>query len=713
MQEALLPCLPPPTPTCRSRYRLELGGGKSISLMSPVVDKYLTTTGPVAHNLWLRRHWVKELTTDQYFISVANQGYFINWLHEPSLKITVDGKVFRAPQSHKLRDPTGEQFEAFLSEHRRMVAEGASVWVRLQGQPPLPGETDEHLCSIFVISQKDRFRAIFNMKFSNYQMLPLPFRMTGVAVLRSIILPQDFMVSIDLKDAYLNIRIHSSQYKYQRYQFAGSIWQIITLPFGNAQAPHAFTRFIKPLLKRWREKLGIRCLAWLDDIIGLHQCPRHLAWAVQEMLNDLSFAGLKVNPKVGKSTLIPTQNLVWVGMQWLSALEMIKIPMEKIDSLRIAIGAMLKDIGKRKRINAKEVCRLLGRIQSLSEACLPQRLYSRPVMRDLRRSLSHCKDYSAQVSFSRDSIKSLKWIFHNIRRWNGARWSTPATPPLISIITDASPYAWGAILRIKGCPDLHTSGFFSLEEGLRWQNIREALGVKYAVRAFWTLLRKYLDQASTLDPLRILILQDNMSVVSYIRKMGGPKAELSGVMETILQETLEENALLLSEWIPGEEMPADAWSRELSLHDRADWEVHPITFSMITNKLNFFPTLDLFASRLNTKCDRYYSFRPDPDAAGWDALSADKFWGSEQAYAAPPPHLIPLMLQKIRANKARVLVFLPLWPLSLWWDNLKAMQASPLLSIPLHKQPYPVTQRLGADPRRWTGKTAVAVILQG
>jgi hypothetical protein len=71
------------------------------------------------------------------------------------------------------------------------------------------------------------------------------------------------------------------------------------------------------------------------------------------------------------------------------------------------------------------------------------------------------------------------------------------------------------------------------------------------------------------------------------------------------------------------------------------------------------------------------------------------------------------MLQKIRADKARVLVFLPLWPLSLWWDNLKAMQASPLLSIPLYKQPYPVTQRMGADPRCWTGKTAVAVILQG
>jgi hypothetical protein len=52
----------------------------------------------------------------------------------------------------------------------------------------------------------------------------MPFKMTGVAVLRSIIRPGDWMVSIDRKDAYLNIRIHSSQYKFQRYVFLGSVW---------------------------------------------------------------------------------------------------------------------------------------------------------------------------------------------------------------------------------------------------------------------------------------------------------------------------------------------------------------------------------------------------------------------------------------------------------------------------------------------------------
>ena len=47
------------------------------------------------------------------------------------------------------------------------------------------------------------------------------------------------------------------------------------------------------------------------------------------------------------------------------------------------------------------------------------------------------------------------------------------------------------------------------------------------------------------------------------------------------------------------------------------------TFTAFTQKLKFFPTLDLFASRLNTKCKRYYSFRDDPHTAGVDALSEE------------------------------------------------------------------------------------------
>ena len=136
-------------------------------------------------------------------------------------------------------------------------------------------------------------------------------------------------------------------------------------------------------------------------------------------------------------------------------------------------------------------------------------------------------------------------------------------------------------------------------------------------------------------PLQVTIKQDNASVVSYIRKMGGQKREISTIIESMLKAGLDVHMQFLSEWIPSVEMPADAWSRELALHDTADWEVHPAMFRRFTEQLIPPPQLDLFASRLNTKCDRFFSFRPDPEGEGWDALSPDKSWSGELTYATP------------------------------------------------------------------------------
>ena len=195
------------------------------------------------------------------------------------------------------------QREAFRSEHLRMLEEKAVRAVRQAHLPPTAGEEDEHICPTFAIWQKDRWRSIFNMKWTNAFMKPHPFKMTGVKLLRDLLETGDWMVSIDLKDAYLNIRLHPSQTKYQRYIFDGWVWEIVTLPFGNAQAPYAFTRFVKPLLKRWRTLHRVKILAWLDDIIIAHSDPVHLASALQAILDDLSWAELKVNAKPGKSTL--------------------------------------------------------------------------------------------------------------------------------------------------------------------------------------------------------------------------------------------------------------------------------------------------------------------------------------------------------------------------------------------------------------------------
>jgi len=666
----------------RLRRKLLLASGKPLSLRVAIPDRFSTTAGPVADNLHRRRDFACSLTTDKFFRSVAQHGFKIDWRTPP-----------RPPKksARDARPLVGEQAEQFTLEHLRMAKENAVRWVRSADSPPAEGEEDEHICPTFAIHQGDRWRSIFNMKWTNAFMRAHPFRMTGVKVLRDILEEGDFLVSIDLKDAYLNIRAHPTQTKYQRYVHEGQVWEIVTLPFGNALAPYGFSRFIKPLLKRWRNLHSLKALAWLDDIVLAHQDPCHLAHALQAILDDLSWAGLKVNPKPGKSTLFPTQDLIWVGIRWLTRSCSLQIPKEKMQRVRQEIRAMLQAARRKRKITAREVCRVLGRIQAMAEAIVPQRVYCRPILQDLHKALGKNMLYGAKVHLSKRTIAAMKWLAYNMHKWNGSSWAPVKQLHEIIVITDASPYGWGAILQVmdknkKLFIELKTSGLFSTLEGECWQNEREALAVHLALRAFWSTLLEFAKTSSALTPLRVLILQDNASVVAYIRKQGGPKKALSVLIEEFTKECFNECIHLMSEWIPGVDMPADEWSRERALQDQEDWALSPSCFISICERLDFDPSLDLFASRLNNKCERYFSFRQDPNAVGTDALSDDKDWSRELAYANPPHNLITKVLKKLRQDKATVLLLVPDWPDGHWGQAFKNMVRSETLKIQLSEE---------------------------
>lgn len=70
--------------------------------------------------------------------------------------------------------------------------------------------------------------------------------------------------------------------------------------------------------------------------------------------------------------------------------------------------------------------------------------------------------------------------------------------------------------------------------------------------------------------------------------------------------------------------------------------------------------IDVFASRTTTKCQRYYSWFPDPGAEGIDAFTFS--WSTDTIYAFPPFCLISKTLQKIRLDQASGILVVPFWP---------------------------------------------------
>ena len=83
-------------------------------------------------------------------------------------------------------------------------------------------------------------------------------------VIRNFICEGEWVVSVDLTDAYFHIPIHQRSQSLFRFHVGGHSFQFRALSFGIATAPHEFTRIAKEV-KLMLQSKGIRIHQYLDD----------------------------------------------------------------------------------------------------------------------------------------------------------------------------------------------------------------------------------------------------------------------------------------------------------------------------------------------------------------------------------------------------------------------------------------------------------------
>ena len=123
------------------------------------------------------------------------------------------------------------------------------------------------ISSLFVIPKKGGgHRPVINLKPLNCFIPYEHFKMESIHMLKDLLKKGDYMVKIDLKDAYLTVPIWQNHQKYLRFLWRDSLLEFACLPFGLASAPRVFTKLLKPVLSILRQR-GIRLIVYLDDIL--------------------------------------------------------------------------------------------------------------------------------------------------------------------------------------------------------------------------------------------------------------------------------------------------------------------------------------------------------------------------------------------------------------------------------------------------------------
>ena len=75
------------------------------------------------------------------------------------------------------------------------------------------------------------FTPVFNLKNLNRWVRSEHFKMESIQLAKSLVQEKDFMITIDLKDAYFMIPIHYADRKFLRFEWNEDLLEFQVLPF--------------------------------------------------------------------------------------------------------------------------------------------------------------------------------------------------------------------------------------------------------------------------------------------------------------------------------------------------------------------------------------------------------------------------------------------------------------------------------------------------
>ncbi|XP_044147245.1 uncharacterized protein LOC122935540 [Bufo gargarizans] len=495
-------------------------------------------------------------------------------------------------------------------------------------------------------------RPVINLRALNSVVRYRHFKMEGIHLLRDLLVPGDWMVKLDLKDAYLTVPIAAASRDLLRFRWGDEVWRFTCLPFGLSSAPWCFTKLLRPVMA-WLRCRGVRLIVYLDDILVMHQCQstllQHLQWTSQ-LLTDLGFL---LNPE--KSILTPSRQMEFLGFTVDSVSESLSLPMAKLRAIRKELRHALAATS----LSLRHLARIIGLLASSIQAVFPAPLYYRALQRLKIAHLRAGATFADLVVMDQEAREELRWWIDNLEAWNGR--AIFGFQPDFVVESDASLKGWGA-----HCQGISTGGRWSEEESRLHINALELLAGSFAIRSF----------SNGMAHACIRLRMDNVSAVRYVNHLGGTQsATLARLAKEFWSYCLSRDLMVQAEYLPGLHNYRADWSSRY-FTDGSDWRLAPETFCSISAIWG--PcTIDLFASRLNTHLPRFFSWRPDPEAEAVDAFLQN--WASALHYAFPPFAMIPRMLLQTRRQMAELVVVVPFWGTQAWYPMLLEL----LVDVPL------------------------------
>ena len=219
---------------------------------------------------------------------MLREGYCLPFLSAPPLS--------NVPVPMPSYSPSSIKGAALEEVTLGLIAKGAVELVRL----PSPG----FYSRLFVVwKTSGSWRPVIDLSHLNRFVDVSHFQMETIQSVLLSVRQGDWMASIDLKEAYLQVPVHPASRHFLRFVFRGQVYQFKALCFGLSTAPQVFTRVMAPV-SAILHSLGIRMRRYLDDWLVQSSSRESLLRDLQTVLALCHELGIVINPL--KSNLVPS-----------------------------------------------------------------------------------------------------------------------------------------------------------------------------------------------------------------------------------------------------------------------------------------------------------------------------------------------------------------------------------------------------------------------
>ncbi|XP_075783465.1 DNA repair protein RAD51 homolog 2 isoform X1 [Pelodiscus sinensis] len=594
------------------------------------------------HRLRPYQHCWSLIFTDRWVNDIVVSGYAIPFNSIPP---------HFPPSPSLFRDPSHESL--LQQEVSRLLTIGAVERVPIQFR-------GRGFYSTYFLTQKKSggWRPILDLRRLNHYLRKQKFKMVTLASIIPALHKGDWFASLDLQDAYFHITIHPAHRRFLRFVVGAEHYQYRVLPFGLSAAPRVFSKTLA-VVAAYLRRLNIAIFPYLDDCLLKAPTREEATWAVTTTTAVFEALGLIIN--VGKSSLVPSQDLEFIGARLDALSARVYLPATRFQMIR----DLVRTVSIAPRSSILTYLKLLGHMAATTYVVAHARLHLRSLQHWLFKVYTPgVHAVSKTVSIPRQVRTSLIWWDNPQNLLSGVPFH--AQRPTVQITTDASLIGWGAHLQQH-----RVQGLWSAQESLLHINLLELRAVSNACRHFLQRIRGH----------AVHILTDNICTVYYINRQGGARSRsLCAEAIRLWNWAIHHNITLTASYLQGKDNTiADALSRHfLPQHE---WELHnEVAHGLF--RLWGFPSIDLFATRHNKKCHHYCSRAGTGKNSLGDALLLN--WGSHQLlYAFPHLPLIPRALEKIATEGATVIFIAPFWPRQTWLTQLSRMSVAQPQRLPL------------------------------